>query len=90
VEVDEQIDRLRAISKDNLALSLPKTQAWMLMRSRMQPTLYYLEYVCSHHLRRHRFTRRQQEPGQRDATTSWHAISCQQNVINQWWSVDGV
>ena len=27
VEVDEQIDRLRATSNDNLALSFPKTQA---------------------------------------------------------------
>ena len=90
MEVDEQIDRLRATSNDNQELSFPKTQAWMLMRSRMQPTLYYPEYVCSHHLRRYRFTHRQQEPGQRDATTSWRAISCQQNVINQWWSVDGV
>ena len=90
VEVDEQIDRLRATSNDNLALSFPKTQAWMLMRSRMQPTLYYPEYICSHHLQRHQFTHRQQELGQRDATTSWCAISCQQNVINQWWSVDGV
>ena len=90
VEVNEQIDRLRATSNDNLALSFPKTQAWMLMRSRIQLTLYYPEYVCSHHLRRHRFTHRQQEPGQWDATTSWRAISCQQNVINQWWSIDGV
>ena len=90
MKVDEQIDRLRTISKDNVALSFPKTQPWMLMRSMMQPTLYYLEYVCSNNLRRHRFTRRQQEPGQWDTTTSWRAISCQQNVINQWWSIDGV
>ena len=38
VEVDEQIDRLRETSNVNLALSFPKSQAWMLMRSRMQPT----------------------------------------------------
>ena len=82
MEVNEQIDRLRATSNDNLALSFPKIQAWMLMRRRMQPTLYYPEYICSHHLRRHQFTHRQQEPGQRDATTSWRAILCQQNVIN--------
>ena len=89
MEVDRQINRLRATSNDNLALSFPKTQALMLMRSRMQPTLYYPEYIYSH-LWRHRFTRRQQEPGQQDATTSWRAISCQQNAINQWWSVNGV
>ena len=82
VEVYQQIDRLRATSNDNLTLSFPKTQAWMLMRSRMQPTLYYPEYVCSHHLRRYRFTHRQQGQGSWDAITAWHASLCQQTSIN--------
>ena len=39
-EVDEQIDKAMSNIKDNIALSLPKTQAKMLMKSRMQPTSY--------------------------------------------------
>jgi hypothetical protein len=38
-EVDKQVDEAMSNIKDNIALS-PKTQARMLMRSKMQPTSY--------------------------------------------------
>ena len=81
MEVDEQIDKLRATSNDNLALSFPKTQAWMLMRSRMQPTLYFPEYICSHHLRRHGFTHRQQ--GQDNKMPLHHGVHSYANRYHQ-------
>ena len=80
VEVDKTNRQSMSNIKDNIALSLPKTQARMLMKSRMQPTSYYPEYACFHHLRRHRFTCRQQELGQRDITTSCSAILCPQKI----------
>ena len=49
--------------KDNLALSLPKTQARMLMRSRVQPTLFLPKYAYFHHFRKDHLARRQQGLG---------------------------